>query len=81
MRFEPRRIGSIFLTGLIVLLTTIYVKTPLEFNIFPSLLLATTLKRAGEPDDVARTVRFLVCDAPYVSGQIIAVDGGRSIHL
>ena len=30
---------------LIVLLTTVYVKTPLEFNIFPSLLLATTLAR------------------------------------
>jgi flagellar biosynthesis protein FlhA len=31
--------------GLIVLLTTIYVQTPLEFSIFPSLLLATTLAR------------------------------------
>ncbi|MBI1247379.1 flagellar biosynthesis protein FlhA [bacterium] len=31
--------------GVIILLTTIYVKTPLEFNIFPSLLLATTLAR------------------------------------
>jgi pteridine reductase len=37
------------------------------------------LARAGEPDDVARTVLFLVRDAPYVTGQIIAVDGGRSI--
>lgn len=41
----------------------------------------TLLKRTGEPDDVARTVRFLVQDAPYITGQIIAVDGGRSIHL
>ncbi len=39
----------------------------------------TTLKRVGEPADVARTVRFLVADAPYITGQIIAVDGGRSI--
>src|SRR6187402_1815893 len=31
--------------SVIVLLTTIYVRTPLEFNIFPSLLLATTLGR------------------------------------
>ena len=31
--------------GVIVLLTTIYVKTPLEFSIFPSMLLATTLAR------------------------------------
>jgi len=31
--------------AVIILLTTLYVKTPLEFNIFPSLLLATTLFR------------------------------------
>ncbi len=31
--------------GVVVLLTTIYVKTPLEFSIFPSMLLATTLAR------------------------------------
>ena len=42
---------------------------------------STLLKRVGDPDDIARTVRFLVFDAPYVTGQIIAVDGGRSIHL
>jgi pteridine reductase len=41
----------------------------------------TLLKRMGDPEDIARTVRFLVFDAPYVTGQVIAVDGGRSIHL
>jgi pteridine reductase len=41
----------------------------------------TILKSAGEPSDIARTVRFLVCDAPYITGQIIAVDGGRSARL
>jgi pteridine reductase len=41
----------------------------------------TMLKRMGDPEDIARTVRFLVFEAPYVTGQIIAVDGGRSIHL
>lgn len=41
----------------------------------------TLLKRTGEPDDIARTVRFLVEDAPYITGQIIAVDGGRSVVL
>ena len=40
----------------------------------------TLLKRTGEPDDIARTVRFLVDDAPYITGQIIAVDGGRSVR-
>ncbi len=41
----------------------------------------TLLKRVGEPDDIARTVEFLLTGAPYVTGQIIAVDGGRSIAL
>ena len=39
----------------------------------------TALKRTGEPEDIAATVLFLVRDAPYVTGQIIAVDGGRSV--
>lgn len=41
----------------------------------------TLLKREGEPGDIARTVRFLLLDAPYITGQTIAVDGGRSAHL
>ena len=41
----------------------------------------TLLKREGEPDDIARTVQFLITDAPYITGQIISVDGGRSINL
>jgi pteridine reductase len=39
----------------------------------------TALKRHGTPGDVARTALFLARDAPYITGQIIAVDGGRSI--
>jgi len=46
-----------------------------------SRILATTpLGRVGSPEDVAQAVHFLAC-APYVTGQIIAVDGGRSIFL
>lgn len=41
----------------------------------------TLLRRTGEPDDIARAVYYLIADAPYVTGQIIAVDGGRSINL
>lgn len=41
----------------------------------------TLLKRAGTPADVARAVRFLMFDAPYITGQVINVDGGRSAHL
>jgi pteridine reductase len=41
----------------------------------------TSLKRIGDPDDIALAVEFLVTGAPYVTGQILAVDGGRSISL
>ncbi|MBI4984600.1 MAG: pteridine reductase [Rhodocyclales bacterium] len=41
----------------------------------------TLLKRIGQPADIARTVKFLVFDAPYITGQVINVDGGRSAHL
>jgi len=37
------------------------------------------LNRTGGPADIAKAVLFLVKDAPYITGQIIAVDGGRSI--
>jgi pteridine reductase len=39
----------------------------------------TALKRSGSPDDIARTALFLIQDAPFITGQILAVDGGRSI--
>lgn len=41
----------------------------------------TLLKRTGDPQDIARVVRFLLDDAAYVTGQVINVDGGRSAHL
>ena len=41
----------------------------------------TILKRTGDPDDIAGAVYFLIAEAPYVTGQIMAVDGGRSISL
>ena len=41
----------------------------------------TLLKREGEPDDIAKTVEFLLGNAPYITGQVIAVDGGRSVNL
>lgn len=39
----------------------------------------TLLKRSGSPEDVVRAALFFVKDAPYVTGQILAVDGGRSV--
>lgn len=42
------------------------------------ILARTALKRPGSPDDIARTLLFLVRDADYITGQIINVDGGRT---
>lgn len=44
------------------------------------LLAKTALERMGSPEDIAQTVLFLVRDAPYVTGQVIAVDGGRLLN-
>mgnify|MGYP001814608325 CR=1 FL=1 len=44
-----------------------------------TILRQVPLERAGNPDDVAGCVLYLMRDAAYVTGQIIAVDGGRSI--
>ena len=39
------------------------------------------LNRMGEPSDIAKTVLFLISEATYITGQIIKVDGGRSIVI
>ena len=39
----------------------------------------TVLKRQGEPKDIARAVRFLIKHADYMSGQVLTVDGGRTL--
>lgn len=40
----------------------------------------TLLKRRGSPDDIARAALFFASEAPYITGQILAVDGGRSAN-
>ena len=44
------------------------------------IIASTPLGRVGAPEDIAQAVHFLAC-APYVTGQVIAVDGGRSIFI
>lgn len=44
-----------------------------------SILRQVPLQRSGDPDDIAGCVLYLLRDAEYVTGQIIAVDGGRSV--
>jgi pteridine reductase len=41
---------------------------------------ATALKRQGNPEDIAKAVRFLVSEAGYMTGQVLTVDGGRSLQ-
>jgi pteridine reductase len=48
-------------------------------SIKESILNQVPLKRPGDPGDIADCVVYLARDAAYVTGQIIAVDGGRSI--
>jgi len=45
------------------------------------LLERTSLKRQGSPDDIVETVVFLLDQARYISGQILAVDGGRTLNM
>ncbi|MDH5517908.1 MAG: pteridine reductase [Gammaproteobacteria bacterium] len=45
------------------------------------ILSRTALKRSGMPEDIAAAVLFLSRDAHYITGQIIPVDGGRSLNI
>lgn len=40
----------------------------------------TFLKRQGDPSDIAKAVLFLIRDATYITGQVLTVDGGRSLN-
>ena len=46
-----------------------------------AILNRTALGRAGAASDIASAVAYLALDAPYVTGQILAVDGGRSLNI
>lgn len=44
-----------------------------------TIIASTELERVGAPDDIAGAVVYLALDAPYVTGQILSVDGGRTL--
>lgn len=44
------------------------------------ILSRTVLKRCGDPRDIAAAVNFLINDAGYITGQVLAIDGGRSLY-
>ncbi|MCQ8119414.1 pteridine reductase [Methylomonas rosea] len=43
------------------------------------ILKKVALQRCGEADDIAKAVRFLVGNADYITGQVLTVDGGRTL--
>lgn len=45
------------------------------------ILSRTPLGRVGSPRDIAHAVLFLLAGAPYITGQVLSVDGGRHFHL
>jgi pteridine reductase len=51
----------------------------LDASLKDEIIARTALKRPGSPQDIARAAHFFAVDAPYVTGQILAVDGGRSL--
>ena len=62
------------------------IEWPQGTNDFPpeartAIIAHTLLKRVGSPADIAQAVKYLIFDAPYVTGQVINVDGGRTAHL
>lgn len=50
-------------------------------GIHQRILKKTVMGRAGEPQDIASAVVYLGLDAAYVTGQVLAVDGGRSLNI
>ncbi len=46
-----------------------------------AILNRTPIGKLGTVDDIARTVRFLALESPYITGQILAVDGGRTLNM
>jgi len=45
------------------------------------LVARTPLQRAGSPEDVATAVLFLLRDAKFTTGQVLNIDGGRSLVM
>ena len=53
-------------------------KDAMSDNTKQEILFRVPMQRTGEFDDIAKAIRFLVQDAPYITGEVIKVDGGRS---
>ena len=40
----------------------------------------TLLKKQGEGKDIGKAAKYLVFDAGYTTGQVLVIDGGRSLY-
>jgi pteridine reductase len=56
-------------------------ETPIEDVEKEKIISTIPMGKRGHPTDIARTVRFFIKEAPYVTGQVLAVDGGRTLSL
>jgi hypothetical protein len=54
-----------------------FARAPLPPALRERIVSRTALKRAGAPEDVAKAALFFAKDAPFVTGEVLAVDGGR----
>jgi len=58
----------------------LFPETGLTEEMRNSIIERTLLKRRGSPEDIARAALYFASEAPYVTGQVLAVDGGRSAN-
>lgn len=56
-------------------------EAPVDAQEKGKILSTIPLGERGHPSDIAKTVRFFLKDAPYITGQVLAVDGGRTLSL
>lgn len=78
-RFLARELGPDIRVNGVAPGAILWPEQPMDEARQAEILSRVPLRRIGDPGDIARAVLFFVRDAPYVTGQILAVDGGRSL--
>lgn len=78
-RFLARELGPDIRVNGVAPGAILWPEQPMDEARQAEILSRIPVRRIGAPDDIARAVLFFVRDAPYVTGQILAVDGGRSL--
>lgn len=61
--------------------TVLWSDNPLKAETAEQVEKGTTLKRVGQPEEVAVAVRFLLLDASYTTGMVLPVEGGRLLSV